>query len=293
MTLQGQAQRGAARRRRAARGRSCRPDGLPGPDGVAQSAPARGRDHRRGAGRARHRRTPPRWNAYVAEMMAGVGLDPSTRRRYPHQFSGGQRARIGIARALAVRPHGAGLRRVDGGARRLDPGAGAQPVHEAARGVRPHLPLRQPRPRRRAAHLRPGRGDVSRAHRRARTDRRGLRARRTTPTRRRSSTRCRGSSRRSGSSRPSRARSPRRSSRRPDAISTRAAPSPSSAAASSGRRLSRSRRARSPPATSTTSRQEGPGQRMPARSVQDDVRVEVMRGFLHRESRRRQIVVAI
>lgn len=42
--------------------------------------------------------------AYVEEMLTRVGMDPTVLRRFPHQFSGGQRARIGIARALSVRP---------------------------------------------------------------------------------------------------------------------------------------------------------------------------------------------
>jgi peptide/nickel transport system ATP-binding protein len=41
---------------------------------------------------------------YVAEMLHRVGLEPEAMRRFPHQFSGGQRSRIGIARALAVQP---------------------------------------------------------------------------------------------------------------------------------------------------------------------------------------------
>ena len=43
-------------------------------------------------------------SAYVDDILRRVGLDPDLKRRYPHQFSGGQRSRIGIARALAVKP---------------------------------------------------------------------------------------------------------------------------------------------------------------------------------------------
>ena len=41
---------------------------------------------------------------WVGEQLRLVGLDPALADRFPHQFSGGQRARVGIARALAVKP---------------------------------------------------------------------------------------------------------------------------------------------------------------------------------------------
>ncbi|MEQ9330925.1 dipeptide ABC transporter ATP-binding protein [Thalassobaculum sp.] len=40
----------------------------------------------------------------IADLFRRVGLRPEAAAKYPHEFSGGQRQRLGIARALAVNP---------------------------------------------------------------------------------------------------------------------------------------------------------------------------------------------
>ncbi|MGD8339640.1 MAG: dipeptide ABC transporter ATP-binding protein [Gammaproteobacteria bacterium] len=40
----------------------------------------------------------------VREMLECVGLDPAWINRYPHEFSGGQNQRVGVARAMIVKP---------------------------------------------------------------------------------------------------------------------------------------------------------------------------------------------
>ncbi len=82
----------------------------------------------------------------IIDALVEVGLDPQTRYRYPHEFSGGQRQlhrhRPGTGAETGTDP----ARRTDLGARphRAAPGRG---IAAATAGqVQPHLPVHQPRP---------------------------------------------------------------------------------------------------------------------------------------------------
>ena len=103
-----------------------------------------------------------------------VGLPDTHLDLYPHEMSGGQQRRVGLARILTLHPEVVILDEPTSG---LDVSVQATVLRcsAACASLRPHLHVHQPRSLRGPHDVRPRRRDVSRPHRRDRADRGALR----------------------------------------------------------------------------------------------------------------------
>ena len=166
--------------------------------------------------------SPSRWSSMASPAIAGRPFAASSTRSACRPASpitirtrcrAASAKRVGIARALALKPRLHRLRRGGLGARRVDPGPDHPPPGGPAGGVRPDLPLHRSRPVGGPAYLPPGGGDVSRQPGRAGGHGRPVRGPAGTPIPRPCCRRCRCPIRKSSApapTEPPRARSPAR-----------------------------------------------------------------------------------